>query len=150
VSADYPGTVEQLLRETAGEEFSTERFKAEILAPLGLVRLLDREVSELSGGELQKVAVAACLSKKATVYLLDEPSAFLDVEERLAVARVVRRNVESMKASALIIEHDIVVQDFMADKLMVFLGEPGRRGEASSPLSLREGVKLYIFCFLDI
>ncbi|RLI28736.1 MAG: ribosome biogenesis/translation initiation ATPase RLI [Candidatus Hecatellales archaeon] len=144
VSADYPGTVEQLLREAAGEEYSTERFKAEILSPLGLARLLDREVSELSGGELQKVAVAACLSKKATVYLLDEPSAFLDVEERLAMARVVRRNVESMKASALVIEHDIVVQDFMADRLMVFLGEPGRQGEASPPLNLREGMNRFL------
>lgn len=144
VSADYPGTVAQYLKEAAEAEFESERFRAEILSPLGLVKLLDRELGELSGGELQKAAIAACLARKADVYVLDEPSAFLDVEERLAVARVIRRNVERLGASALVVEHDIVVQDFLADRLMVFLGEPGRKGEASEPLELREGMNRFL------
>jgi len=144
VSAEYSGTVAEYLEEAAEAEFQSERFKAEILGPLGLVKLLDREVEELSGGELQKAAIAACLARKAAVYVLDEPSAFLDVEERLAVARVIRKNVERLSSAALVVEHDIVVQDFIANRLMVFLGEPGRQGEASPPLQLREGMNRFL------
>lgn len=143
VSAEYPGTVAEYLKE-AEAEFESERFKAEILGPLGLVKLLDREVGGLSGGELQKVAIAACLARDASIYILDEPSAFLDVEERLAVARVIRRNVEGPGAAAIVVEHDIVVQDFLANRLMVFLGEPGREGQASQPLQLREGMNSFL------
>ena len=142
VSLDYDGTVEAYLREAAGEEFSSERFKAEILAPLGLIKLLDRNVNELSGGEAQKVAIAACLAKEATVYLLDEPSAYLDVEERLAMARTIRRVVESRGATAFVVEHDVVAQDFIADRLMVFVGEPGVRGVANPPTTLRAMEKI--------
>ena len=49
---------------------------------------MDRNVMELSGGELQKVAIAACLSRKTDLFLLDEPSAYLDVEERLNIAKL--------------------------------------------------------------
>lgn len=93
--------------------------------------LLDRDVNELSGGELQKVAIAACLSRTADLYLLDEPSAYLDVEERLNMARAIRRVVENHNVTAFVVEHDVLTQDFISDRLMVFAGIPGRDGQAN-------------------
>lgn len=71
---------------------------------------MDRKISALSGGELQRVAIAACLGKTAQVYLLDEPSAFLDIEERLNVAKALRHIIDSRQAFAFVVEHDIVAR----------------------------------------
>ncbi len=144
ISAEYKGTVEQLLRSIAKDEFGSGWYKTEIMQPLNLEPLLDRDVGQLSGGELQRIAISACLSKKAFVYLLDEPSAYLDVEERLAMAKTIRRVIETRNAMAFVVEHDVVAQDFIADRLMIFNGEPGARGMAKAPTSLREGMNMFL------
>jgi ATP-binding cassette subfamily E protein 1 len=143
ISTDYPGTVEQLLTSTA-DEYSSGLFTEQVMRPLSMSKLLDRKIIELSGGELQRVAIAACLGKNAQVYLLDEPSAFLDVEERLVVARALRHLIDSRQAFAFVVEHDIVAQDFLADRIMVFKGVPSRRGNGSNPLPLREAMNLFL------
>jgi len=144
ISAEYEGTVQDLLMSIAKEEFTSSWYKVEILQPLGLEKLLDRNVAELSGGELQKTAIAACLSRKVDLYLLDEPSAYLDVEERLNMTRAIRRVVEARNATAFVVEHDVVAQDFIADRLMVFTGEPGVKGFANPPTSLRDGMNMFL------
>lgn len=58
------------------------------MRPLKMDALMDQEVQNLSGGELQRVAMTLCLGKPADVYLIDEPSAYLDSEQRLACAKV--------------------------------------------------------------
>jgi ATP-binding cassette subfamily E protein 1 len=144
ISAEYVGTVQELLTGVAKENFSSSLYQTEIIQPLRVNLLLDRNVEELSGGELQKVAIAACLSRKAELYLLDEPSAYLDVEERLNMARAIRRVVENQNVSAFVVEHDVVAQDFIADRLLVFSGKPGEMGTADSPLSLRDGMNQFL------
>ncbi|RLI16383.1 ribosome biogenesis/translation initiation ATPase RLI [Candidatus Bathyarchaeota archaeon] len=144
ISAEYEGTVQELLKDVAKESFTSSWYKTEILQPLKLHLLLDRNVSELSGGELQKVAIATCLSRKADLYLLDEPSAYLDVEERLNMARAIRRIVEAHNVTAFVVEHDVVTQDFVADRLMIFTGKPGVEGTANPPVSLREGMNMFL------
>jgi ATP-binding cassette subfamily E protein 1 len=144
ISAEYEGTVQELLLSVAKENFASSWYKTEILQPLSIEPLLDRNVAELSGGELQKVAIAACLSRKAELYLLDEPSAYLDVEERLNMARAIRRVVETHNVTAFVVEHDVVAQDFIADRLMVFTGEPGTEGLANPPTSLRDGMNAFL------
>ncbi len=144
ISAEYEGTVEELLRGIAKKEFTSSWYKTEIIQPLTLKPLMERNLSELSGGELQRVAIAACLSREAQLYLLDEPSAYLDVEERLAMARTIRRIVENRNAAAFVVEHDIVAQDFIADRLMVFTGKPGIRGLARKPTDLRDGMNMFL------
>jgi ATP-binding cassette subfamily E protein 1 len=99
---------------------------------------------ELSGGELQSIAIAACLSRKTALVLLDEPSAYLDVEERLNVAKTLRRVVEAHGIPAFVVEHDVVTQDFIADRLMVFNGEPGVSGLAHPPTTLRGGMNTFL------
>ena len=144
ISAEYQGTVTDLLRNLAKDEFTSGWYKTEIQEPLNLEPLLERDVAQLSGGELQRVAIAACLSKKAQLYLLDEPSAYLDVEERLAMARTIRRVIETRNATAFVVEHDVVAQDFIADRLMIFTGEPGIKGVANAPTTLRKGMNTFL------
>ena len=144
ISAEYEGTVQELLMSVAKENFTSSWYRTEILQPLKINLLLDRNVAELSGGELQKVAIAACLSREAELYLLDEPSAYLDVEERLNMARAIRRVVETHNVAAFVVEHDVVAQDFIADRLMIFTGEPGNSGTANSPTSLRDGMNMFL------
>jgi len=144
ISAEYQGSVTDLLRSLAKDEFTSGWYKTEIQEPLNLEPLLERDVAQLSGGELQRIAIAACLSKKAQLYLLDEPSAYLDVEERLAMARTIRRVIETRNATAFVVEHDVVAQDFIADRLMIFTGEPGINGVANAPTTLRKGMNTFL------
>ncbi|MGA3059903.1 MAG: ribosome biogenesis/translation initiation ATPase RLI [Candidatus Bathyarchaeia archaeon] len=144
IAPDYTGTVQELLMNVTKENFTSSWYKTEIAQPLRLQVLMDRNVMELSGGELQKVAIAACLSRKADLYLLDEPSAYLDVEERLNMAKTLRRVVEAHGIPAFVVEHDVVTQDFIADRLMVFNGEPGISGLANPPTSLRKGMNSFL------
>ena len=144
IAPDYAGTVAELLMSVAKENFTSSWYKTEIAQPLRLQVLMDRNVMELSGGELQKVAIAACLSRKTDLFLLDEPSAYLDVEERLNMAKTLRRVVEAHGIPAFVVEHDVVTQDFIADRLMVFNGEPGISGLANPPTTLRKGMNTFL------
>jgi len=144
ISAEYDGTVQELLISINKDTFSSSWYKTEILHPLKINQFIGRNVMELSGGELQKVAIAACLSRKADLLLLDEPSAYLDIEERLNAARTIRRVVEARNVTAFVVEHDVVTQDFIADRLVVFTGEPGVKGTANQPTSLRQGMNAFL------
>ncbi len=142
--ADYDGEVQTLLKEAGGNRATSSEFRSDVLKPLELEGLLDRSVKDLSGGELQSVAIAACLAREADVYLLDEPSAFLSSEQRLIMARTVRRVIEKWLSAAFIVEHDIIGVDSLSDSLMVFSGIPGVRGEASRPTDLRTGMNNFL------
>ena len=143
ISTSYDGTVDQLLKSTVDDSTSA-MFTEEIITPLSIGKLLDRKLPELSGGELQRVAIACCLGKSAQLYLLDEPSAFLDVEERLIIAKALRHLIDSRQAFAFVVEHDIVEQDFLADRIMVFKGKASISGIGSNPLPLREAMNLFL------
>ncbi len=136
-----PVTVYEALRKVNPESVAPGSWLyLELVKKLGLDKLMDRRMDTLSGGELQKVAIAAALSKEADLYLLDEPSAYLDVEERVNVARVIRRLTEVRKASALVVEHDLMLLDYVSDKVMLVLGEPGVRGHVLTPQPSKRGM----------
>ncbi len=116
----------------------------ELVRKLGLNKMLDRYVEDLSGGELQKLAVAVSLAKPADLYLLDEPSAYLDVEERLSVAKVIRRIIEEKKKTALVVEHDLMLQNYISSSVIVFTGTPGINGHAFKPMSNKEGFNILL------
>ena len=116
----------------------------EIIEPLGISELFELKVCELSGGELQSVAIAACLLQDADIYMLDEPSAHLDVEQRVRATKVLRRFAEKKEAVMLVVDHDIYMIDLLSDRLLVFTGVPGVRGEARGPFEMREGMNLFL------
>jgi len=140
---DYDGTVSELLKSVT-KEFSNSNYKSEILRPLELEKLLERKVKKLSGGELQRVAIAVALSKEADIYLLDEPSAFLDVEMRLSLANMVRKIVERKECSAMIVDHDLLFLSQISDRGMVFLGKPGKEGYGEEPSSVENAFNLFL------
>jgi ATP-binding cassette subfamily E protein 1 len=122
----------------------SQAYKKRVINSLDLENIKERLFGELSGGELQRVAIAKCLTTEADIYLLDEPSAFLDVEMRLQVAQLLRKSIEELKKSAFVVEHDIITQDFIADSILVFEGVPGIKGYASAPLDLRDGFNKFL------
>jgi len=124
--------------------YLSQSYKKRLINSLKLDNIKDRKISELSGGELQRVAIADCLSTEADIYLLDEPSAFLDIEMRLTVAQLLRKSIEELKKSAFVVEHDIITQDFIADSILVFEGIPSVEGRALAPLNLRDGFNLFL------
>jgi len=141
--SDFEGTVRELLK-TIRRDIASSDFKAEVLRPLGLEKLLEKQVTSLSGGELQRTAIATALSRDADVYLLDEPSAYLDVEQRLTLAKMMRRIVEKKDCSAMIIDHDLLFLSQIAGRAMVFLGEPGKAGEAIQPTGVSKSFNVFL------
>ncbi|MBW2975977.1 ribosome biogenesis/translation initiation ATPase RLI [Candidatus Woesearchaeota archaeon] len=120
------------------------KYANQIINPLNIKPLFEKKLNELSGGELQRVAVALCLSRDAGLYLLDEPSAYLDVEQRLIVSKVIRDFMELQNTSALVIDHDLLFLDYLSDKLMVFDGVPARNGIVEGPFSMEEGMNIFL------
>ncbi|CCC81367.1 ribosome biogenesis/translation initiation ATPase RLI [Thermoproteus tenax] len=125
-------------------EYSDNPIWPDISSGLGLSNVLDKTMGELSGGELQRVVVAASLLKKADLYVLDEPMAYLDVEQRIAVARTVRRIIEESESAALVVEHDVAMLDYMSSSIMPFLGASGVEGYSEGPLDMRTGMNIFL------
>jgi len=144
ISPQFDSTVKELLYQDAQEIFTSTFLKEEVFNPLKIKHLLEKKVKELSGGELQRLAIALCLSKEADLYLIDEPSAYLDSEQRMAASRTIRRVIEKLGKSALIVDHDVYFIDLVSDALMVFTGEPGRHGVAQGPFDLHKGMNIFL------
>ncbi|MCG7840462.1 MAG: ATP-binding cassette domain-containing protein, partial [Methanomassiliicoccales archaeon] len=124
--------------------FESGFFQSEIARPLTLKNLLEKNVMTLSGGELQRVAIALCLSREADIYLLDEPSAYLDSNQRMEAAKTVRRTREKKGRSAMVVDHDIYFLDMVSDSIMVFDGIAGKEGLGQGPLDMRKGMNLFL------
>lgn len=144
ISTDFDGSVHTLLATALKERMQSGLIKNEVIQPLELESLYDLNVQDLSGGELQRVSIALTLSMDADLYILDEPSAHLDSAYRMSAARIIRRVMENNKKSAFVIDHDVYFIDLISDALIVFDGEPGLSGESHGPLSMREGMNLFL------
>ncbi len=144
IKMDKSILVADLIKKIKLAPHLSESFKKRIINKLNLTDIGERIISELSGGELQRVAIATCLTNDADIYLFDEPSAFLDVEMRLQVAQLLRKSIEEIKKAAFVVEHDIITQDFIADSILVFEGTPGLEGIAMVPQNLRDGFNLFL------
>ncbi len=116
----------------------------QIVDPLKIKKLYNKSIKNLSGGELQKVSIVTCLLQKADLYALDEPSAFLDVEDRIAVAKFIQQFTRSYGKSAMIIDHDVQLLDLVSDSMVIFEGTPGINGHASSPLPKVESMNKFL------
>ncbi len=143
IKAETSDSVEMFLRHCTSK-FDSSYYQHEILEPLSLQAILQSPVDSLSGGELQRVAIAACLSRDADLYILDEPSAHLDVEQRVKVTRLIKHHAEGKKVAILVIDHDIYLIDMISERILVFEGEPGVKGTAAGPFAMREGMNRFL------
>ena len=137
-------TVEQYIKSINPANTTSAYFKSEVIKPFTLENIFDQELQNISGGELQKTIIAGVLGQEADLFLFDEPSAYLSVEDRLTCAKTIRRVIQGNKKSAFIVEHDIVFQDYVSDALMVFLGEAGKYGKAYPPVDLETGMNRFL------
>jgi len=122
----------------------SKKFETRLAEPLDLESLYENNVDDLSGGELQKVAVAITLSQKADLYLLDEPSAFLDVEARINLGKTLKRFARKTEKPIMIIDHDLLLLDYLADTGTVFKGEPGIKGENTKPYKIGKALNQFL------
>jgi len=143
IKADIADSVEMYLRNCT-TKFDSSHYQHEILEALSLGPILASPVDSLSGGELQRVAIAGCLSREADVYILDEPSAHLDVEQRVNVTRMIKHHAEGKEAGIMVIDHDIYLIDMISERILVFEGEPGIQGTAAGPFAMREGMNRFL------
>jgi len=144
IKPEFEGTVREMLSANIGRDFESGFFQAEIAHPLNLKYLLEKDVDTLSGGELQRVSIAECLGKTADIYLIDEPSAYLDSNQRMIASKTIRRAIEKIGKSAVIVDHDVYMIDLISDSLMVFSGVPSAKGLAEGPMGMRDGMNKFL------
>eukprot|EP01068_Selenidium_serpulae_P015856 Selendium_serpulae@DN6249_c0_g2_i2.p1 len=125
ITAKFEGTVRSLFYAKIRDSFLHPQFQTDVVKPMNVEAILDHEVQFLSGGELQRVALIVALGKPADIYLIDEPSAYLDSEQRIAAAKVIKRFVLHAKKTAFVVEHDFIMATYLADKVIVYEGNPG-------------------------
>jgi len=123
---------------------AVKNYSHQLIIPLKLEPLFDKKLNELSGGELQRVAIAYCLSQEADLYLLDEPSAYLDVEQRLIISKIIDEMMLHRNATALVVDHDVLFVDYLSQRLLVFEGVPARKGGVLGPFAMEDGMNLFL------
>jgi ATP-binding cassette subfamily E protein 1 len=141
---DHDGDTRSLLSTAYQAPIEGSAVENNILIPMGIKRLYDKNINTLSGGELQKVAVCATLVRPANIYALDEPSAFLDVEDRISLAKFLHRFVKAEGKSAMIIDHDMQLIDLVSDSLVIFTGTPAMEGIAHNPMNKEDGMNQFL------
>ncbi|CAF0749359.1 unnamed protein product [Didymodactylos carnosus] len=144
ISPKSTGTVRDLLNSRIRDAIFHPQFQTDVAKPLQIDNIIDQEVQNLSGGELQRVALCLCLGKPADVYLIDEPSAYLDSEQRLHAARVIKRFVLHCKKTGFVVEHDFIMATYLADRVIVFDGQPSVNAHASEPQALVPGMNSFL------
>ncbi|QPH01044.1 Fe-S cluster-binding ribosome biosynthesis protein [Epichloe festucae Fl1] len=144
ITPKFDGTVRQLFFKKIKQAFLNPQFQTDVVKPLKLDDFIDQEVKNLSGGELQRVAIVLALGMPADIYLIDEPSAYLDSEQRIIASRVIKRFIMHSKKTAFIVEHDFIMATYLADRVIVFDGKPGIDAHANRPESLLTGCNAFL------
>lgn len=144
ISAKFQGTVRELLLMKIRDAFMHPQFQSDVAKPMLIDPIIDQEVQNLSGGELQRVALVLALGKPADIYLIDEPSSYLDVEQRIVAARVIKRFILHAKKTAFIVEHDFIMATYLADRVIVYEGTPGVECTAMPACSLLAGMNRFL------
>jgi len=144
ISPKFKGTTRQLLHKRIRDAYVHPQFVSDVMKPLQMEKIIDNGVQALSGGELQRLAITLSLGKRADVYLIDEPSAYLDSEQRINCAKVIKRFVMHNKKTAFIVEHDFIMATYLADRVVVYHGRPGIEATATAPQSLLTGMNQFL------
>ena len=144
IAPKFPGTVRQLFFKKIRAQFLNPQFQTDVVKPLKIDDIIDQEVQHLSGGELQRVAIVLSLGIPADIYLIDEPSAYLDSEQRIICSKVIRRFILHNKKTAFVVEHDFIMATYLADKVIVFDGTPAKHAFARAPESLLTGCNRFL------
>jgi ATP-binding cassette subfamily E protein 1 len=144
IAPKFEGSVAELLAKRITKSMSHPGFQADVMKPLTIDPIMDQKVQSLSGGELQRVAITLALGTPAQIYLIDEPSAYLDSEQRIIASKVIKRFIVNAKRTAFVVEHDFIMATYLADRVVVYTGEPGVECTAERPVSLVAGMNQFL------
>lgn len=144
IAPKFTGTVRMLFIKQIKGAFLHPQFQTDVLKPMNLDAIMDQEVQTLSGGELQRVALVLALGKPADVYLIDEPSAYLDSEQRILAAKLIKRFILHSRKTAFVVEHDLIMATYLADRVIVYEGTPSIKASANPPQSLLTGMNSFL------
>lgn len=111
-------TVKEILLKDIKSSYMNDMFKNDVLRPLNIEDIIDNKINELSGGQLQKFWITYCLGQEAHIYLLDEPSANLDVEQRQIITKIIKRFIVNNKKVAFVVEHDMMMAVNMGNQMI--------------------------------
>jgi len=141
----FKGSVQALLEQEINPALADRLFRLLVIKALKIDNLSDLPVASLSGGEMQRLSITLCLGKPALVYLIDEPSAGLDCEQRIIAAKVMKRwVVNHLNKTIFLVEHDFVMAASMADRAIVYEGTPGIDCTALTPCSVADGFNMFL------
>ena len=118
-----------------------------LIEQLDLDNVMQRQVAQLSGGELQRFATAIIACQQADMYMFDEPSSYLDVKQRLKASRVIRSMLKD-DTYVIVVEHDLSVLDYLSDFICCLYGKLGAYGVVTMPFSVREGINIFLAGFV--
>lgn len=144
ISPKFEGSVRSLLHKKIKDSHLHPQFVSDVTRPLNLEAIIDQDVQNLSGGELQRVAIVLALGQPADIYLIDEPSAYLDSEQRIVASKVIKRFILHSKKTGFIVEHDFIMATYLADRVIVYEGEPSKDCVANSPQALISGMNMFL------
>ena len=144
ISPKFESTVRDLLHKKIRDSYLHPQFISDVIKPLNIEQLMDNQVVTLSGSELQRVALTLCMGQPADLYLIDEPSAYLDSEQRIWASKVIKRFIIHSKKTAFIVEHDFIMATYLADRVVVYTGTPALECEAATPCGLLQGMNAFL------
>jgi len=144
ISPKFAGTVKDLLMKKIREAYSHPQFQSDVVKPMKIEPIADQEVKHLSGGELQRVALVLALGMPADIYLIDEPSAYLDSEQRIVAAKVIKRYILHARKAGFVVEHDFIMATYLADRVIVYDGTPASKCQANTPTALLTGMNQFL------
>jgi len=151
LNGKYPLVYEFLLKNIKSALFD-EMFKSDVYRPLDIDSIKDRKLNELSGGEMQRFWIVYTLGKEAHVYLLDEPSACLDIEQRVIITKVIKRFLIHNKKVGFIVEHDMMMAVSFgceANTQTIIMEDNGfdeikRKFKANAPSKFFQGINKFL------
>lgn len=144
IAPQFPGTVRQLLNKRIPAAACNAIFASDVMKPMLIDELMDMAVTACSGGQVQRLAIVLSLGMPADVYLIDEPSAYLDAEQRVVAAKVIKRYILHSHKTAFIVEHDFIMSTYLADRVIVYDGIPGQHAKAHTPEGLVSGMNKFL------
>ncbi|KAJ2076542.1 Fe-S cluster-binding ribosome biosynthesis protein, partial [Coemansia sp. RSA 988] len=144
IAPKFNGSVRMLLMKKIRGTFHHPQFQTDVVKPMRIEEIIDQDVQNLSGGELQRVALVLALGQDADVYLIDEPSAYLDSDQRIVASKVIKRFILHAKKTAFIVEHDFIMATYLADRVIVMEGSPSIKAKANSPQTLLSGMNKFL------
>ncbi len=120
----FPFTVKEVITMgTYSHEKSDPKYITEIIEKTGLSPLRNRSITNLSGGEQQRVFVAQALAQKSEILLLDEATSNLDINHTHAILKLLKKEVKERGLTVVAVIHDINIAQIFSDKILFLSNE---------------------------